>query len=105
VTYAVENAIFQWEEGERRVRAAADPQQQRAVELVIEELRRRLGSTFSVSELANFYAEGTDWAADIAERRFSGTDVSSVVDAAFNRYVREAADYGGGRVRQLPERE
>jgi hypothetical protein len=108
VAYAVENAIFQWEEGERRLRSAEEParrQLESVAGAVLEELRRRLGSTFTVSELANLYNEDTDWAAEIVERRFAGTDVSSVVDAAFNRYAREAADYGGGRLRRLPERD
>ena len=29
-----------------------------------------------------------------------GTDTAAVVDAAFGRYAREAADFAGGRMRQ-----
>ena len=108
MAYAVENALFQWEEGEHRLREAEDParrQLEAAVELVLDELRRRLGSSFTVGELADFYGEGTDWAADLAERRFAGTDSTHVVNAAFRRYAREAADYGGGRLRRLSERD
>lgn len=106
--YSVDNAIFQWEEGERRLRQASEPareQLERAAEAVVDELRRRLGSTFTVAELADFYAAGSDWAADIAERRFAGTDTAAVVDAAFFRYMREAADFAGGRVRELQDRD
>ena len=46
MAYALENALFQWQEGERRVHAAPDLERadlEDAVEAVIEELRRRLG--------------------------------------------------------------
>jgi acyl carrier protein phosphodiesterase len=100
VPYAVENAIFQWEEGERRLSQAPEPAHQhleQAVEVVVAELRRRLGSSFTLGELADFYASGIDWATDLAQRADAGTDSAWVVDAAFNRYAREASDYGGGR--------
>jgi hypothetical protein len=100
VPYAIENALFQWEEGERRLRATDDPERgqlEHAARAVLEELRRRLGGSFTLPELADFYGSGTDWAEDIAERRLAGTDSSSVVDAAFGRYARFASDYAGGR--------
>jgi hypothetical protein len=104
VTYAVENAIFQWEDGERHLRNTSEPargQLDRAVAMVLDELRRRLGSAFSVEELATFYARDVDWASDIAQREAAGTDSSWVVDAAFNRYAREATNYAGGRTREI----
>jgi hypothetical protein len=107
VAYAVENAIFQWQEGERRVRDAPELERaelERAVELVVEELRRRLGSRFVLDELADFYAGGTDWAFDLARRQAAGTDATHVVDAAFNRYAREASNFAGGRAREKHER-
>ena len=99
--YAIENARFQWEEGERRLRQADEATRSdldRATFAVLDELRRRLGSTFTVRELADLYASGTDWAEDVAHRQRAGTDTGAVVDAAFNRYAREAADYSGGRM-------
>jgi hypothetical protein len=98
----LENALFQWAEGERRVREAAGLE--RAVEVVLEELRRRLGGTFTVNELADFYGEGTDWALETAQARAPGGEASHVVDAAFNRYAREARNYAGGRARERHER-
>ncbi len=98
--YALENAMFQWQEGERRLQEASSLEQEDlelAAAAILEELRRRLGSSFEVSELANLYAEGTDWAEDLAQRRSAGSDTTAVVDAAFARYAREAADFGGGR--------
>jgi hypothetical protein len=102
MAYGIENARFQWEGGERRLGQADDADRmdlERATLAVLDELRRRLGSTFSIAELADFYGQGTDWADDIAQRQRAGSDSSAVVDAAFNRYAREAADYAGGRVR------
>ena len=102
MAYAIENARFQWEEGERRIRQADEATRsdlERAVMSVGDELRRRLGSRFAVSELADLYGSGTDWADDIAQRQRAGSDTSAVVDAAFNRYAREASDFAGGKVR------
>ena len=98
--YAVENALFQWEEGERRLRDAGDPERgqlESAARAVLDELRRRLGGPFTLGELADFYGSGTDWAHDVAERCAAGTDSAHVVDAAFARYARFAADFAGGR--------
>jgi hypothetical protein len=60
----------------------------------VEELRKRLGSTFTLEELADLYASSPDFS----------SDPSWLVDAAFGRYAREAADYGGGRLRSDGER-
>lgn len=46
-----------------------------------------MGSTFTLEELAGLYASSPDFSAD----------PSWLVDAAFRRYAREAADYAGGR--------
>jgi len=100
VAYAVENALFQWEDGERRLRSYDDPERSQldqAARAVLDELRRRLGGAFTLRELADFYGSGTDWADDIAERQLAGTDTAHAVDAAFARYARFASDYGGGR--------
>jgi hypothetical protein len=97
--YSVATALFQWENGERRLRELpADRTRQRLekrVEDMLAELRRRLGSTFTVEELADFYGEGTSWADEL-----TGVD-GWVVDAAFGRYVREARNFAGGRARAL----
>jgi hypothetical protein len=93
VSYALENALFQWRDGEQRLRDADDPERrrlERAVEVVVEELRRRLGSSFTAAELAVLYADGTDWATDLVQRQLPGVTASDVVDAAFARYSREA---------------
>jgi len=93
-----------WEEGQRRV-ADAEPAQRRVLERVVSEivleLRRRLGGKFTTGELAAYYLrEGTDWCFRIAYTSAPSTpeawDLGTVAGAAFARYVRQAADYGGG---------
>jgi hypothetical protein len=99
VAYELENALFQWEEGERRLRDADDARRaalERAAAIVVDEIRRRLGSRFSLEELSDLYAGSADWASEVARRTFAGTESSWIVDAAFARYAREAVDYGGG---------
>jgi hypothetical protein len=100
-----EEAIGLWREGQRRL-STAEPADRPALERVtaelVDELRRRLGGTFTAEELAALYArEGTDWAFDVATRVAPGNpaawDMTTVVNAAYARYVREASDYGGGR--------
>jgi hypothetical protein len=103
---AFETAMEQWQAGARRLEDA--PFDERPVlELVTREvqneLRRRLGSTFTTEELAELYDAGTSWVSDVAfavapDSPFAW-DVRIVGDAAFARYVREATDYAGGRVR------
>jgi hypothetical protein len=72
----------------------------RVVDLLVAELRRRLGGSFTVEELTALYDRGTSWALDLAVA--AAPEVpraweAEVADAAFARYVREATDYAGGR--------
>ena len=99
-----DNAIFQWEDGQRRLRDA--PSQERAVlervtDRIVAELRRRLGGAFTTAELAELYQRGTDWCLEVAVStapdRPGAWDLPTVADAAFARYVREAVDFAGGR--------
>jgi hypothetical protein len=106
VGYTIENALFQWEEGEARIRAADDRERlalDRAAYVVVDELRRRLGGAFTIAELAELYGEGTDWVSDEVQRRFLDTDTSAAVNAGFLRFARSASDYAGGRRRELDE--
>lgn len=108
MAYALDNALFQWQSGEARLREA-DPIEladlERAVAAVGDELRKRLGSSFELVELIALYAQGTEWADDLAARNRAGSDTGAVVDAAFGRYAREAADFAGGRMRHRERRE
>jgi hypothetical protein len=103
VAYPLENALFQWEEGWRELQALSDPRARRLadrmVEAVREELRRRIGPTFTAAELAELYGRGTDWclqlAIDVAPA--VEADAQSLADAAFWLYLRSAGDFAGGR--------
>jgi hypothetical protein len=104
----VENAVFQWEEGYRSLRETrSEPQVERALARTVvaiqDELRKRLGSTFRIAELAALYREGSDWTLDLALRtrpeNLARWDPSVAVDGAFYLYMREAADFAGGRRR------
>jgi hypothetical protein len=107
VPYPLDNAIFQWEEGASRLRdLSADPRAartaSRAVEAIRDELRRRIGPTFTAQELAELYARGTDWCLEAARHAapMSAVDLDpqAIVDGAFFLYLRGAKDYSGGRV-------
>jgi hypothetical protein len=107
MAYELENALYQWRDGERRLAETEEPARadlERAADAVVERLRKRLGSVFVLDELAELYAEGTDWATELAARHAAGTDAAAVVDAAFARYAREASNYAGGRAREKHER-
>ena len=107
MSYAIQNALYQWREGEPRIAKAPEPAQadlDAAADVVVEALRRRLGSSFMVDELADLYGHDTDWALELARRNAAGTDAASVVDAAFARYVREAKDFAGGEPREKHEK-
>ena len=101
---AFETAIEQWQAGVRRLEEA--PFDERPILEVVtrkvyEELRRRLGGTFTTAELAELYDEGTGWVSDLAVATAPDApfawDVRVVGDAAFARYLRSAIDYAGGR--------
>lgn len=98
-------AIGQWREGTRRLQDAPREQQRvldRVAEQIYQELRRRLGSAFTVDELVDLYETGTEWAQGVAMRVAPdhpfAWEPRTVVDGAFGRYVREASDYAGGRL-------
>jgi hypothetical protein len=101
--YPLENALFQWEQGWRELQAVEDPRDRRLadrlVEAVREELRRRIGPTFSAAELAELYGKGTDWCQQVAIDVTLGAqpDAQSLADAAFWLYLRGAVDFAGGR--------
>ena len=99
-----ENAIYQWQRGERRLQAEP-PERIRLLERVtdalVAELRRRLGGRFSSGELVELYGRGTEWclqvAMKVAPEEPWAWEAGLVVDAAFARYLKEASDYAGGR--------
>ncbi|HEY5816643.1 MAG TPA: hypothetical protein VIS95_09960 [Solirubrobacterales bacterium] len=103
MVYPLENALFQWEEGMRTLRAIENPKERRSADRVVaaiqDELRRRIGPTFSAVELAELYGRGTDWCLQVAMDAAPGlaADPRSLADAAFWLYLRGATDFAGGR--------
>ena len=106
MSYPLENALFQWEEGRRALQAIEDPRQRRLADRVVdalrEELRRRIGPTFSAAELAELYGAGHRLGQQVAIDVAPSIDGDSqaLADAAFWLYLRGATDFAGGR--QLP---
>ena len=99
-----ETAIYQWQQGERRLSAATAERQvvmERVIDALVAELRRRLGGRFAAEELVDLYETGTAWclqtAMKVAPEAPWAWEAGVVADAAFARYLREAADYAGGR--------
>ena len=103
MAYPLENALFQWEEGRRALQAIDDPRRRRMADRVVDavrdELRRRIGPTFSAEELAELYGQGTDWAQQVAldVAPVVEEDSQALADAAFWQYLRGATDFAGGR--------
>ena len=99
-----ENAIYQWQQGERRLQAAPaqrGSQLERVTEALVAELRRRLGGRFSSEELVELYARSSGWCLQVAMNTAPDDpwawEANMVIDAAFGRYLREASDYAGGK--------
>ena len=98
----VELARQQWEDGRRRVAGAqpGSPQSHRLaaeIDLIVAELRRRVGATFTLAQLAAQYDGAGEWARDVLydvrPENAPPPDTAMVTDAAFQRYARGALDY------------
>jgi hypothetical protein len=92
----------QWEEGHRRIeRTRSDPDTYTRlaaqVELVAGALRRRVGQTYTLAQLARAYDRADDWARDVLddarEDDAPPADTATITDAAFQLYARGASDY------------
>jgi hypothetical protein len=99
-----ETANYQWQQGERRLAAAPAERRaplERVIDALVAELRRRLGGRFSTDELVELYEQGASWCLQIAMKLAPedpwAWEAGVVVDAAFARYLRDAADFAGGR--------
>jgi hypothetical protein len=98
----VEVARHEWEEGSRRLEAAHEDgrryrQLLELLELVLDELRKRVGQTYTLAELVAVYAESERWAREALEERAAAPgwprDFTLVLAAAFDTYQRGAIDY------------
>jgi hypothetical protein len=91
----------EWDEGRRRLEAERDDKRRydrlvEQVDIVADELRKRVGQTYTLEQLASAYADADRWAREaLAERAPAGwaRDLVLVLDAAFYGYQRGAVDY------------
>lgn len=98
----LESARREWGEGHRRLheQARGEPQPERLlaqVDAVAAELRRRVGGTFTLRELAAAYAGAEHWSRTVVSERAPAPGwprtLSLVEAAAFHEYARGAQDY------------
>jgi hypothetical protein len=92
----------EWEEGDRALERRREDRRSyerllEQVEVVTDELRRRVGQTYTLDELALVYRDAERWAREAVEEHAPSPgwprDLSVVLAAAFFAYQRGAADY------------
>jgi hypothetical protein len=102
VTSDVESARREWEDAYRRLEdaggtAVEEDRLRLQLEVVTAELRRRLGATFTLGQLAAEYRQADAWALQAVSERAAtpGWPRTLVVveGAAFHLYARGAVDY------------
>lgn len=98
---SVDTVRQQWEEGNRRFESrAADavyPDLLEQLEVATDELRKRVGQTFTLAQLVDAYAASDYWLREAVEERIDSPGwvrhLTVVQDAAFHQYARGATDY------------
>lgn len=95
---AVENARLQWEDGYRRLNEHASDRPVyldllAQVDVVIDELNRRVGQTFALADLAAAYEDADRWLLEVLPPGAGAIQLGLVEDAAFHLYARGAVDY------------
>jgi hypothetical protein len=99
---AVEVARQEWQEASRRLEAAREDRPRyrqllELLELVLDELRKRMGQTYTLAELVAAYGDSERWAREVLEERATAPgwhrDLTLIVGAAFDAYQRGAIDY------------
>jgi Ca2+-binding EF-hand superfamily protein len=101
VSATIELSRQQWQEGYQRfqtlAKSSGGDRLYRELETISDELRRRIGQTFTLAEAVELYGSAERWGADaMAERaavRGWSRDLAIVLDAAFYLYTRAAVDY------------
>jgi len=92
---AVELIRREWSDGARRFEEYRDDPRRYGVlveqlEAVVDELRKQIGQTYTLAELATAYRDAERWARDFV---VSPRDLSVVLASAFHAYQRGAVDY------------
>jgi len=102
MTAGLESAKRDWEDAYRRLEeASGDPahgeQLRLQLDVVTDELRKRVGSSFTLGDLAAEYRQADSWAWDAVSERAGAPGwprtLSVVEGAAFHLYARGAVDY------------
>jgi len=92
----------EWEDGYRRFRDlsrdhVAAERLNRQLEVVTDELRKRVGQTFTLEDLAARYTAADEWVRDAVSERAPTPGwprtLAIVQDTAFHLYQRGAVDY------------
>ena len=92
----------EWEDGNRRVQAVASDRTLYArllaeVDVVLGQLRRRVGQTFTLGELVSAYGGSDRWVQEALQEAEPApgwpSRTTMVQDAAFHLYSRGAVDY------------
>jgi hypothetical protein len=98
----VEVVRQEWEEGTRRLEATREDRRRyrqllELLDLVLDELRKRMGQTYTLAELVAAYGESERWAHEVLDERASTPawprDLGVLLAAAFDAYQRGAIDY------------
>jgi hypothetical protein len=98
----IQAARFSWEEGLRRLesdRSAVRGLRNELSFAVVDELRRQVGVTFTMADLARAYRTASRWYFDVAVRvapdETDAWDPALALDAGFARMARMATDAPG----------
>jgi hypothetical protein len=93
----------EWEDGSRRLEAARDDARRygqllELLDLVLGELRKRIGQTYTLRELVRVYDDSETWAREVLDERAPRSsgwprELTTVLAAAFHAYQRGAVDY------------
>jgi len=98
----IEVARQEWGDGSRRLEAAREDERRyrqllEFLDLVLDELRKRIGQTYTLRELVSAYGDSERWARELLEERAPAPgwprDLTLVLAAAFDAYQRGAIDY------------
>ena len=99
---AISLARHEWAEADRALHAARADRAHYAsllaqLDVLVDELRKRVGGTYTLAELAAAYRDAEAWARPLVQERAPSPgwprDLSLVLAAAFHQYQRGAADY------------
>ena len=101
MTSTVDAVRQQWAEGNRRFESQSGEQVfgqlLEQFDVATDELRKRVGETFTLAQLVDAYGGSDHWLREAVEERVAAPGwiryLSDVQDAAFHNYARGATDY------------